>query len=178
MEKKRGLLVGRMQPVHKGHLEVIKKILTEVDEIVIGIGSAQHSHTTKDPFTAGERIMMLSQALSDEEIDASKYYIIPIEDIQCNSVWVSHIKMLTPPFTRVYSGNSLVKRLFFEEGFKVETPPLFNRKEFSGREVRRRIIEGDNWKSSVPNATIDVINEINGLERIKHLLTLELNEIE
>lgn len=166
-----------MQPVHFGHLEVIKKILTEVDGIIIGIGSAQNSHTTKDPFTSGERIMMLSQALSDEEIDASNYYIIPIEDIQCNFVWVSHIKMLTPPFTKVYSGNPLVKRLFYEEGFKVETPPLFNRKEFSGREVRRRIIGEDNWKALVPQATIDVINEINGLERIKHLSTPELNDV-
>ena len=44
----RGLLVGRMQPVHEGHLEVIKRILEEVDEVIIGIGSAQLSHTLKD----------------------------------------------------------------------------------------------------------------------------------
>lgn len=54
MEKVRGILIGRMQPVHNGHIEVIKKTLEEVDEIVIGIGSAQKSHELKDPFTAGE----------------------------------------------------------------------------------------------------------------------------
>ena len=53
MEKVRGILIGRMQPVHNGHIEVIKKTLEEVDEIVIGIGSAQKSHELKDPFTAG-----------------------------------------------------------------------------------------------------------------------------
>ena len=42
--KKRGLLIGRMQPVHNGHIEIIKQILEEVDEIIIGIGSAQLSH--------------------------------------------------------------------------------------------------------------------------------------
>ena len=45
----RGLLVGRMQPVHDGHLEVIKRILEDVNEVIIGIGSAQLSHTIKDP---------------------------------------------------------------------------------------------------------------------------------
>ena len=54
--KKRGLLIGRMQPVHNGHIEIIKQILEEVDEIIIGIGSAQLSHELKNPFTAGERL--------------------------------------------------------------------------------------------------------------------------
>ena len=48
MEKVRGILIGRMQPVHNGHIEVIKKTLEEVDEIVIGIGSAQKSHELKE----------------------------------------------------------------------------------------------------------------------------------
>lgn len=86
-----------MQPVHNGHVEVIKQILNEVDEIVIGIGSAQLSHEVKDPFTAGERMVMMTQALSEENIDHSKYYIIPMQDINFNAVWPSHIKMLTPP---------------------------------------------------------------------------------
>lgn len=62
MNKVRGILIGRMQPVHNGHMQIIDKILDEVDEIIIGIGSAQLSHEIKDPFTAGERILMMSQA--------------------------------------------------------------------------------------------------------------------
>ena len=92
----RGLLVGRMQPVHNGHLEVIKRILEDVEELIIGVGSAQLSHTVKDPFTAGERVMMLTKALTENKIPASKYYIIPIQDVACNSIWVAHVKMLTP----------------------------------------------------------------------------------
>ena len=77
---KRGLLIGRMQPVHNGHIEVIKETLKEVDEIVIGIGSAQLSHTIKDPFTAGERVMMLTQALSENSVKHRHYYIVPMEE--------------------------------------------------------------------------------------------------
>ena len=43
----RGLLIGRMQPVHNGHIQIIEKTLNYVDEVVIGIGSAQLSHELK-----------------------------------------------------------------------------------------------------------------------------------
>ena len=177
MNKTRGILIGRMQPVHNGHMQVIKKILEEVDEIIIGIGSAQLSHEAKDPFTAGERVVMISQALAEENIDPSKYYIIPMQDINFNAVWVSHVKMLTPPFSIVYSGNSLVKQLFTEEGFEVKQPPLYDRLHLSGTEVRRRILEDEDWQELVPKATADVIIEINGVERVKNLSVKEISDL-
>jgi len=178
MKPLRGFVIGRMQPVHNGHIEVIKKTLEEVDEIVIGIGSAQLSHTLKDPFTAGERIMMLSQALADNKIDASKYYIIPMEDIQLNAIWVAHVKMMTPPFSKVFSGNSLVQVLFKEEGYEVSIPPLFNRKELSGTEIRKRILNDNDWENLVPKSTFKIIEEIDGANRLKSLSKKELSELD
>lgn len=177
MEKIRGILIGRMQPVHNGHMEVIKQILSEVDEIIIGIGSAQLSHEIKDPFTAGERIVMMNQALAESDVDPSRYYIIPMQDINFNAIWPSHVKMLTPPFDIVYSGNPLVKQLFREEGYEVKQPPLYDRIILSGTEVRHRILNDDNWQELVPNATVDLINEINGVERIKNLAKKEVSDI-
>ena len=176
-QKVRGILIGRMQPVHNGHMQIIKQILKEVDEIVIGIGSAQLSHELKDPFTAGERVVMLSQALAESKIDPSRYYIIPMQDINFNAVWVSHIKLLTPPFSVVYSGNSLVKQLFSEEGFEVKHPPLYDRLHLSGSEVRRRMLNDENWQELVPNATVEVIDEINGVERLKNLSVKEISDL-
>lgn len=177
MNKVRGILIGRMQPVHNGHVQVISKILEEVDEIIIGIGSAQLSHEIKDPFTAGERIVMMTQALADIEVDPSRYYIIPMQDINFNAVWVSHVKMLTPPFSIVYSGNPLVKQLFSEEGFEVKQPPLYDRLHLSGTEVRKRINNDLDWEELVPKATIDFMNEINGVERIKNLSKKEISDL-
>ncbi len=177
MEKIRGILIGRMQPVHNGHMQVIDKILDEVDEIIIGIGSAQLSHELKDPFTAGERIVMMSQALAERDVDSSRYYIIPMQDINFNAIWVSHVKMLTPPFSIVYSGNPLVKQLFQEESFEVRQPPLYDRLHLSGSEVRRRILAGENWQELVPNSTIELLDEINGVERLKNLSQKEVSDI-
>ena len=173
----RGLLVGRMQPVHQGHLQVIKTILQEVDELIIGIGSAQLSHTVKDPFTAGERVMMLTKSLAENNIAASRYYILPIQDIACNGVWVAHLEMLSPPFSKVYTGNPLVQRLFFEAGYEVEVPPLFNRKIYSGTEVRRRMLADEDWQSLLPSTVVEVIQETGGVARIKHLNRKEVSEV-
>lgn len=176
MKKLRGILIGRMQPVHNGHIQVIESILDEVDEIIIGIGSAQLSHSLKDPFTAGERVVMMNQALADIGVDSSRYYIIPMQDINFNALWVSHVKMLTPPFSVVYSGNPLVKQLFAEEGYEVKQPPLYDRLNLSGTEVRNRIIEDKNWQELVPDATVKLINEINGDKRLKNLSIKEISE--
>ena len=60
---KRGFYIGRFQPYHNGHQSVLEHIAREVDEIVIGIGSAQLSHLPDNPFTAGERVLMITRAL-------------------------------------------------------------------------------------------------------------------
>ena len=177
MNGNRGLLIGRMQPVHKGHISVIKETLKEVDELIIGVGSSDKSHTNSNPFTGGERILMLTKALREFNIDPARYYIIPLEDIACNSLWVGHVKMLTPPFNNVYSGNSLVQQLFEEEDIPVIQPPLFNRTEYSGTEVRKRILNNENWEELVTYSVVEVINEIKGVERIRKLNKKEISEL-
>ncbi|NTV27538.1 MAG: adenylyltransferase/cytidyltransferase family protein, partial [Methanothrix sp.] len=59
----RGLYIGRFQPYHLGHQAVLDRIAEEMEEIVIVIGSAQESHTSENPFTAGERMDMIYAAL-------------------------------------------------------------------------------------------------------------------
>ena len=105
---KRGLYVGRFQPFHNGHKAVIDGLCEEVDELIIGIGSAQMSHDLRHPFTAGERVLMIRRALSDAKIPL---YIIPLEDIKRNVLWVSHVRSMVPPFDAVYTSNPLVIRL-------------------------------------------------------------------
>ena len=162
----RGLLIGRYQPFHKGHLEVIKNILKEVDDLIIGIGSAQVSHTLDNPFTAGERMTMISNSLKAEGLAERCFYIIPIPDVWNNALWVNHVKSLTPRFQVVYTGNALAMRLFKEGGVEVREQPLFNRTKYSGTEVRRRMLHGEDWKSLVPPAVVTAIGEIKGVERL------------
>ena len=78
IKPRRAVLPGRFQPVHKGHIEVIKWALERVDELIIVIGSAQESHTFENPFTAGERMLMIREALREINVDFSRIYIVPV----------------------------------------------------------------------------------------------------
>ncbi|MBA5942031.1 MAG: nicotinamide-nucleotide adenylyltransferase [Methanophagales archaeon] len=163
----RALYIGRFQPYHRGHHEILKQISSEVDEVVICIGSAQISHELNDPFTAGERYLMISKSLRDEGI--FNFYTVPVLDVNRNAVWVSHIESLIPPVDVVFAHNPLTKRLFEERSYKVRVPLLFDRTKYSGSEIRRRILNDEDWQSLVPEAVVDVIIEINGVRRMKDL---------
>ena len=160
----RGFYIGRFQPYHNGHHTMVERIADEVDELVLGIGSAGDSHSTRNPFTAGERIMMITKAVQEFDITT---YAVPIEDLDRNSVWVSHVQSMSPDFDVAYSNNPLVIQLFREASVEVRESPMFKREILEGTAVRKRMIEDENWQSRVPDAVVDVIDEIGGIERIQ-----------
>jgi nicotinamide-nucleotide adenylyltransferase len=161
------LLIGRFQPFHKGHLQVIRRVAEECDYVTIGIGSAQFSHTYENPFTAGERHLMISRSLKAEGLE--NYFLVPIVDVNRYAVWVAHVVSLVPPFQAVYTNNPLARRLFREAGFEVRGSPMFSREEYSGTEIRKRMLKGDKWEDLVPDGTASVIREIDGVQRLKDL---------
>jgi len=152
----RGFYIGRYQPFHNGHRHMVEEIAAEVDELVLGIGSAGDSHTTRNPFTAGERVMMVTKAV--EKLDVTTY-VVPIEDLDRNSVWVSHVQSMTPRFDIAYSNNPLVVRLFEEAGVEARGSPMFRRDVLEGAELRERMIHGRDWQALVPETVVDVIEE-------------------
>lgn len=168
----RAFYIGRFQPYHFGHHAVITRIAEEVDELVIGVGSAQNSHEANDPFTAGERVLMLYNALENLPI---RHYVLPIEDIRYNSIWVHHVASRTPNFQIVYSNNPLVIQLFREADFCVKESPLYVRERYSGTEIRRRMISGEKWEHLVPKPVVEVIKEIDGVTRLKNVSTTDAN---
>ena len=160
---KRGFYIGRFQPYHNGHQSVLEHIAKQVDEIIIGVGSAQLSHSVDNPFTAGERVLMITRALSSL---GCPFYVIPIEDIRRNALWVAHVRSMTPPFDACYSSNPLVVQLFREAGVAVQSPAMYERELLSGTEIRRRMLAGEPWKELVPRAVVQVIDEIDGTARL------------
>ncbi len=163
---KRVFYIGRFQPYHQGHQTVLAGIAKTAEEIIIGVGSAEQSHSPENPFTAGERILMITRSLATL---GCPYYVIPIEDIKRNALWVSHVRSLAPPFDLVYSANPLVLRLFAEQGLRVERPVLYERQSHSGTEIRRRMLCGEPWEHLVPHAVVQVIREIDGVTRLRQI---------
>jgi len=166
---RRGVFVGRFQPFHKGHLEVIKQIVKDVDELVVIVGSSQYSHRLDNPFTAGERITMIRKALEEDGIKLQKIWVIPVPDIHQHMLWVAQIVGYAPKFDVVFSNEPLTSRLFKEAGFKVEPLPFIKREVYLATEIRKRMMAGENWKELVPSSVAKFIEEIGGDVRLREL---------
>jgi len=166
---RRGLFVGRFQPFHKGHLWAVERILKEVDELVIVVGSAQYSHRIDNPFTVGERITMIQNALEEAEIPVSRCWVIPVPDLGVHMLWVAEVVGYTPKFDVVYANEPLTRRLFVEAGFKVKPVPLHQREVYDATVIRERMLKGKNWKTLVPKSVARFIEEIDGTQRLKDL---------
>jgi nicotinamide-nucleotide adenylyltransferase len=165
----RGLYVGRFQPFHIGHLDAIKEVLKKVDELVIVIGSAQYSHTLNNPFTAGERLVMIRQALQEADVDLSRIWIVPVPDVHLHMLWVSAVEGYTPKFNALYSNEPLTRRLFMESGYAVENIKLFERQMYSSTFVREKMLVNGDWMELLPRSVTEFINKIDGVNRLRDL---------
>lgn len=173
----RGLMTGRFQPFHNGHLALTKQILSECDELVIVVGSAQFNFIDKDPFTAGERTLMIHEALREAKANLSKCYVIPVANDENNARWIAYLKSMVPPFDVLYTGNDFVKHLVLSQdsSIAVKRPKFAKKDDYNGTNIRRAILAGKRWKQLVPPAVARVMIRMNGIERIKVLAGSDSN---
>ena len=141
----RGLMVGRFQPFHNGHLYLSNQILQECDELIIAIGSAQFNYIYKDPFTAGERVLMIHAALSESKVDLTRCYVIPIVNDENNARWLAHLRSMVPSFNILYSGNDFVTNLVSQE-IKIKKPLFSKKNVYNGTNIRKQMARMQNWK--------------------------------
>ncbi len=167
---KRALFIGRFQPFHNAHLIDVKKVLKEVDEVLIAIGSSQEKDTLENPFSYNERKRMIVNTLKKRKI--KRYKIYPVPDLYNDKKWVEYIKKNLPNYEFVYSGNSWTLRCFKKFDSNIKKIKLI--KGISSTIVRNKIIKGENWKKLVPKEIVDYIENIKGVERIKGIYSKKL----
>ncbi len=169
----RGLMMGRFQPFHLGHLELVKQILNDCDEVIIALTGSQFNYIEKDPFTSGERIEMIHQTLKENNIDLGRCYIIAIENQFNVATWASYLKSSLPHFDKVYSGNDYVVMLIADSGYTVVSPKFLDRELYNATKIRQMIANDGEWEKLVPSSVSQIIKKINGVKRIKTIFQSE-----
>ncbi len=147
----------------------MKDVLSQVDEIIIVIGSAQQSHTTENPFTAGERTTMIRLAMREAGVDPGRYIIMPLPDAEFHKVWVAHLLSQTPEFDVAFTNEPLTGRLLREAGLKVEKIPFHHRETYTATEVRNTMLKDGAWKELLPETVASYLNKIGAVERMRDL---------
>ncbi|MDI6807172.1 MAG: nicotinamide-nucleotide adenylyltransferase [Candidatus Aenigmarchaeota archaeon] len=158
--KKIALFIGRFQPFHKGHLYVIKKVMKEFDEVVIGIGSV-NKKDVYNPFSYEERKEMIRRV-------GIKSKIFGVEDVGDDEKW-AQLVLKKAKFDVVITGSGWVKRCF-KSIKKIINADLLNPEKYNGTKIREKILKSKNWEDLVPTEIVKYMKEIDGEERIKRLM--------
>lgn len=153
------LFIGRFQPFHRGHLDVIHQILRRNKKIIIGIGSAQYSGNAKNPYSAELRERMIRQALREAKIPARRFTLVQIPDIHNDKAWVKHVERLCPEFGEVWSGTKKVQKLFQKSDRHLILTPKFHL-DISGTKIRIALKKGRKWQHMVSPSITKIMTKI------------------
>lgn len=99
MTKKYDVLVfiGRFQPVHNAHAEIIKRAQEMAEKVVIILGSDNKPRTYKNPFAGHERYVMLLRLVGIN----SNVSIFGVNDSLYNDVaWAAEVQRKLAPYIR------------------------------------------------------------------------------
>lgn len=185
----KGLFIGRFQPFHLGHLSAIRQALKQVDSLIIGIGSSQHSHKKDNPFTWEEREKMVERALKEIiKNHESAIEIIPLPDINNNEKWPAHVRSLVPHFDILFIGNDGIVKELFEKYIPHDSTKtkgqsqneLQKTKNISiikvneeipicATKIREEMCKNGNWQKYLPKEVAEYIEAIGGADRVKNL---------
>ncbi len=67
MKYHKGLFIGRFQPIHHGHVHVIKAGLAQCEQLILLIGSIRRAPSVKNPFSYEQRVAMIREVLAEHD---------------------------------------------------------------------------------------------------------------
>ena len=162
-----GLLIGRFQPFHLGHLEALQFALSKVDRLFVGLGSSNKPAQKNNPFSAEERKEMILSSIDDSMKEKITIYFIP--DLDNHIKWIEKIDSIVPKFDIIFSNDELTNHLYSKRDTQVTTIPFLKRDELSGTNIRDLIISDQKWEHLVPEGTKNFLNKTSAIEHLKNL---------
>ena len=172
---RRGMIHGRFQPFHLGHLEYLRAAAARSDELFVGITNPDPTRIRPEPsdparhlpesnpWTYAERLLMIKAAAGDLGLDLTRVHVIPFP-VNEPELWPAYVPDGVTQYLRLFSewGGTKLERLR-DAGYEVVVLDQGTEKEISGADVRAALREGGAWESFVSPGVARVIRE---LERV------------
>lgn len=95
------VFVGRMQPVHNGHVHVLSEAKRQAKKgVIVFIGSVNGPRTPKNPFTFQQRAQLVTYSMLDLGFqpiplfpEDKKFFVLPVKDYRySNTAWIESIQ--------------------------------------------------------------------------------------
>jgi len=84
------VVIGRFQPVHNGHLALLREALACAPRVIVLLGSAHQARSPRHPFSWTERAEMLSLSLTPAERE--RVDVVPLRDLYDETRWVQAVR--------------------------------------------------------------------------------------
>lgn len=153
-----GLLYGRFQPFHKGHLYLMKKVLQDVENLVIGVGSA-NVHDNYNIFDYQTRRKILELVIKNEKLTDKIQAIVPLDDIPDDTLWLKEVLRKVARFDVVVGNNDWTNGIFQKAGYTIMRVPYYKRYVYEGIKIRNLMKKHREWENRVPIYLVPIINE-------------------
>lgn len=168
---------GRFQPFHREHLAYAAWAAEDADELLVGITNADPSHVRAEdadpdrdaprnnPFRYHERERMVRAAVASEVSIPVRVLPFPINrpglwDDYAPGDAVHYVNVLEP-------WHEVKADRLRDAGRRVVTKQ--GTRTVSGTGIRERMAAGEPWRDDVPEAVAAVIEDIDGVARVREL---------
>jgi nicotinamide-nucleotide adenylyltransferase len=165
----RGMVHGRFQPFHNGHLEYLRGAYERSDEVFVGITNPDPTRIKPEasdplrhlpesnPWSYAERLLMVKAAARGAGLDLGRIHVIPFP-VNEPELWPAYVPEGVTQYIRLFSewGGTKVDR-FREAGYEVVVLDQGVEKAVSGADVRSALREDGDWEALVPAGVAQVI---------------------
>ncbi|HJV62887.1 MAG TPA: NUDIX domain-containing protein [Albitalea sp.] len=84
------VVIGRFQPVHRGHVALLQRALASAPYCVVVLGSARQARTPRNPFTWEERRELVRMAVAPHERE--RLLFLPVRDYYDDMRWAEAVR--------------------------------------------------------------------------------------
>lgn len=181
---KRAIVIGRFQPFHNQHAELIKSAFEIADQVIVLVGGSFKPRTPKDPFTFDERASIIQQWwFSSVPSDNCELAIAPIRDyMYSDATWAENVQRTVagiPNFGAEASETVLVGCNKDESSFYLKMFPQWSLHEEPYKEhidatrIRDLLFENtslDFVRGTVPDSTWDFLKQFKAASTFEYVL--------
>src|ERR671939_2004884 len=111
---RQGMIHGRFQPFHNGHLEYLRGAYERSDDVFVGITNPDPTRIKPEesdpllhlpesnPWTYAERLLMVKAAAAQLDLDLSRVHVIPFP-VNEPELWPAYVPSGVTQFIRLFS---------------------------------------------------------------------------
>ena len=172
------VLIGRFQPFHNAHLEIIKRATALTDNLVIITGSAAQPRTYKNPFTSAERAQMIKAATSG--LAMSIHIEENIDTMYNDQAWAVRVQSIVSRYRILGTKTAIIGHKKDESSFYLDMFPQWEYVDVEEIEPLSAVNIRDlffNWtfnsnfiKNVVPQSTYDFLMNFRKTEEFAQII--------